>query len=82
MVFYVLCVYQTVTVVLGCRGAYEIFSDCSGHCDNHCNDLPFKICPLKCDAGCICKKGYARNKQNRCVPRNQCDNGQVKPTSK
>ncbi|CAL1297732.1 unnamed protein product [Larinioides sclopetarius] len=51
----------------------EHFSRCHKNCEKTCTDyMKPKPCPRSCKRGCICDGGLVRNKEGRCVPRDQC----------
>ncbi|XP_028042397.1 zonadhesin-like isoform X6 [Bombyx mandarina] len=61
-----------------CPGKHEYYS-CGGACDNICdklseeNQTSCSIINIKCNEMCYCEEGYARNKNNICVPFDQCN---------
>ena len=50
----------------------EVFSRCYGHCGLNCGDPDPKGCTKVCMAGCICRTGFARDANGRCIPKNKC----------
>ena len=50
----------------------EVFSSCYGHCGPQCGDPEPKICTMICMPGCICRKGFAKDANGRCIPKNRC----------
>ncbi|OCT70908.1 hypothetical protein XELAEV_18037832mg [Xenopus laevis] len=56
----------------------EVFSDCfmgSGKsCEPSCQNMAVidQVCPLECEAGCICKYGMLRSNDGSCVPLQEC----------
>ncbi|GAB0100411.1 cysteine-rich venom protein 6-like [Sergentomyia squamirostris] len=57
--------------------ANEVWLDCyqAPACDRECTrlDKPCEAVGSKCNAGCFCKRGYARHPMtNNCVPQSQC----------
>lgn len=69
-----------------CPGKHEYYS-CGGACDNICdklseeNQTSCSIINIKCNEMCYCEEGYARNKNNICVPFDQC-NGEYPKSQK
>lgn len=69
------------------RKKHEVYSDCTnGGCfgERKCSELGrpekcYKIEPENCKKGCLCKKGYLRNRKGVCVPRNKCPRKCTKP---
>nr|WHN38850.1 Zon4A-L [Andraca theae] len=61
-----------------CPGAHEYYA-CAGACDNVCanihkqNQTHCPIINIKCNEMCYCEKGYARAKNNTCIPISCCD---------
>ncbi|CAH0699820.1 unnamed protein product [Spodoptera exigua] len=60
-----------------CQGPHEYFS-CGGACDNVCetiheqNQTHCPIINIQCNRMCYCEKGYARDKNNTCIPIKDC----------
>ncbi|KAF9417866.1 hypothetical protein HW555_005163 [Spodoptera exigua] len=60
-----------------CQGPHEYFS-CGGACDNVCetiheqNQTHCPIVNIQCNRMCYCEKGYARDKNNTCIPIEDC----------
>ncbi|XP_053546748.1 uncharacterized protein LOC128638663 isoform X5 [Bombina bombina] len=56
----------------------EVFSDCfTGNgkaCEPSCHNLEMisGICPADCKPGCVCKYGFLRDNNGKCVPLNEC----------
>jgi hypothetical protein len=50
----------------------EVWTSCKGHCDSYCGDPEPKYCTLECVPGCICRNGYARDENRRCIPKHKC----------
>nr|WDD44669.1 zonadhesin 1 [Ephestia kuehniella] len=68
----------TESQCLQCNGTHEFYS-CGSACDNVCATLDIENrtnCPIiniKCNEKCYCEDGYARNKNNICVPIDECE---------
>ncbi|CAH1644195.1 unnamed protein product [Spodoptera littoralis] len=60
-----------------CPGLHEYYS-CGGACDNVCETIHKQNqthCPIinkQCNRKCYCEKGYARDKNNTCIPIKEC----------
>ncbi|GBM18240.1 hypothetical protein AVEN_39007-1 [Araneus ventricosus] len=51
----------------------EHFTKCHKNCEKTCSDyMKPKPCPRSCKKGCVCDGGLVRNKEGKCVPRDQC----------
>lgn len=66
------CVYKTF--FKGCTGWNEEITACPSPCNENCEgkpapDFKLKACSQK---GCRCKKGFARNHFNVCIPKRYC----------
>ncbi|XP_030033731.2 zonadhesin isoform X3 [Manduca sexta] len=62
---------------LKCTGDFEYYT-CGGACDNECDKIETQDqdrCPIQniqCNKKCYCEKGYARAKNNTCIPIARC----------
>ncbi|KAK0406490.1 hypothetical protein QR680_018603 [Steinernema hermaphroditum] len=55
-------------------GQNEQFTNC-GFCQQRCEypyGSPGQACPLVCGQMCICKEGYVRGWDNKCIKKSQC----------
>ena len=59
-------------------GVNEEYLQCGTACPATCDEFryplpkPPKACILLCKSGCFCKKGFYRNDDGSCVPREKC----------
>ncbi len=52
----------------------EKYGNCSSRCLELCKNRFDPIaCPIKCDEGCFCRGARLRNKNNKCVAQDQCE---------
>ncbi|EYC29578.1 hypothetical protein Y032_0006g3048 [Ancylostoma ceylanicum] len=52
----------------------EVFVECSKKCEQHCHFPVWEGCELQgpCVPRCECKEGYARDREDNCVPEGEC----------
>nr|WIM01418.1 zonadhesin-like protein 15 [Limnephilus flavicornis] len=58
-----------------CPGKHEVYTECGNDsCVRDCETIGLTdiACRPACNPGCICQKGYLRNKQNKCVKPQHC----------
>ena len=57
-----------------CPGDNEKYSTCGNLCEDFC-EPKFDVdnCPMTCETGCFCKKGYKRNAADQCVLIEKCN---------
>ncbi|XP_048513119.1 chymotrypsin-elastase inhibitor ixodidin-like [Athalia rosae] len=68
--FFVCLTYATEHEDDHCCDKGERWYDC-GTCELRCGEEP-QPCTDECKKGCMCKEGYRRNCNNRCVPEKCC----------
>ena len=59
-----------------CQEEHEIWSVCKPICPETCETLasgPPADYIKGCQPGCVCKEGYVKNKQGKCVPKEFCE---------
>ncbi|XP_014599125.1 PREDICTED: inducible metalloproteinase inhibitor protein [Polistes canadensis] len=90
-IFSILFVTITITlfVIVNAKNQPPIVCDqpneeyqCGSACQTRCDTLgePCPIINIKCNEGCYCINGYARNDNDVCVPINECPPKKVKST--
>ncbi|KFM77647.1 Zonadhesin, partial [Stegodyphus mimosarum] len=58
----------------GICGTNEEYNNCGTACPPTCSK-PNPVCTKQCTRGCFCKKGYIRNDNGICIPKEQCPKG-------
>lgn len=65
---------MAIGTVFKCTGNHEVFSRCGNYaCQKTCYSRhKHDDCEENCVPGCVCEKGFVRNKHGNCVPYSQC----------
>ncbi|CAN8022996.1 unnamed protein product [Ixodes persulcatus] len=53
----------------------EVFDHCGSACPAVCGEPPSRVCTAQCVPGCVCDKGFIRDKKGLCIPLSACRNG-------
>ncbi|XP_039439707.1 zonadhesin-like [Culex pipiens pallens] len=59
-----------------CCPRHEVFTECGSSCPATCNSIlernANRVCPDICVRGCVCREGFVRNRDGKCIPPDRC----------
>ncbi|XP_037944077.1 chymotrypsin inhibitor-like isoform X1 [Teleopsis dalmanni] len=53
-------------------GPNEEYTWCGSACPETCNSDPMRMCTMQCVIGCVCKDGFVKGNDGKCIPKSSC----------